>query len=58
VNEPPRLLPFDETPIEPGMVFAVEAGAYAGPGGAVGARSEKLALVTEAGPELLSGFPW
>ena len=58
VNEPPRLLPFDETPIEPGMVFAVEAGAYAGPGGAVGARSEKVALVTEAGPEILCGFPW
>src|SRR5262249_19314914 len=58
VNEPPRLLPYDVTRIEPGMVFAVEAGAYEGPGGAIGARAEKIALVTEDGPELLSAFPW
>ena len=58
VNEPPRLLPYNETPIEAGMVFAIEAGAYAGADGTVGARSEKVALVTESGPEILSAFPW
>lgn len=58
VNEPPRLLPYDETWIEPGMVFAVEAGAYAGTGGETGARAEKVVLVTESGPEVLSAFPW
>jgi Xaa-Pro aminopeptidase len=40
------------------MVFAVEPGAYAGPGGSFGARSEKMVLVTESGPEILSQFIW
>ncbi len=40
------------------MVFALEAGAYAGPGGVVGAPSEKVVLVTEGAPEILSTFPW
>ena len=58
INEPPRLLPYAEEAIEEGMVFAVEAGAYEGEGGTVGARCEKVALVTAQGPELLSGFAW
>ncbi|MEO7913234.1 MAG: Xaa-Pro peptidase family protein [Roseiflexaceae bacterium] len=58
VNEPPRLVAYDDTPIEPGMVFAVEPGVYEGPGGTFGARSEKMVLVTESGPEILSQFDW
>jgi Xaa-Pro aminopeptidase len=58
VNEPPRLVAHDHTPIQAGMVFAVEPGAYAGPGGTFGARSEKMVLVTESGPEILSQFTW
>jgi Xaa-Pro aminopeptidase len=58
INETPRLLPFAEERIEAGMVFAVEAGAYGGDAAPVGARCEKIALVTESGPELLSGFEW
>ena len=58
VNELPRLVPYDRTPIESGMVFAVEPGAYQGPGGTFGARSEKMVLVTERGPEILSRFTW
>ena len=58
VNEPPRLVPYAAETIEAGMVFALEAGAYEGPGGAIGARAEKVALVTETGPEILSAFPW
>jgi Xaa-Pro aminopeptidase len=58
VNEPPRLVAYDHTPIEPGMVFAVEPGVYQGPGGNFGARSEKMVLVTEQGPEILSDFAW
>lgn len=58
VNELPRLVPYDRTPIQAGMVFSVEPGAYAGPGGAFGARSEKMVLVTDAGPEVLSTFNW
>jgi Xaa-Pro aminopeptidase len=58
VNEPPRLVAYDQTPIQAGMVFAVEPGAYAGPGGSFGARSEKMVLVTESGPEILSQFVW
>ena len=58
VNELPRLVPYDQTTIEPGMVFCVEPGAYQGPGGSFGARSEKMVLVTEGGPEILSTFDW
>ncbi len=58
VNELPRLVPYDHTPIQAGMVFAVEPGAYEGPGGTFGARSEKMILVTESGPETLSQFEW
>lgn len=58
VNELPRLVPYDHTPIEAGMVFSVEPGAYEGEGGTFGARSEKIVLVTETGPEILSRFDW
>lgn len=58
VNELPRLVPYDTTVIEPGMVFSVEPGAYEGKGGSIGARSEKMVLVTESGPEILSQFAW
>jgi len=58
VNEPPRLVPYDRTPIRAGMVFSVEPGAYEGPGGSFGARSEKMVLVTDTGPEVLSTFAW
>ena len=58
VNELPRLVPYDQTPIEPGMVFSVEPGVYQGPDGNFGARSEKMVLVTESGPEVLSRFEW
>ena len=58
VNELPRLVPYDQTPIEAGMVFSVEPGAYQGPGQSFGARSEKMVLVTPTGPEVLSTFAW
>jgi Xaa-Pro aminopeptidase len=57
VNEPPRLVPYDETEIEAGMVFAVEPGGYDATL-KVGARSEKVILVTEDGPDVLSRFRW
>ena len=58
VNELPRLVLYDHTMIEEGMVFSVEPGAYQGEGGSFGARSEKMVLVTASGPELLSHFRW
>ncbi len=58
VNELPRLVPYDDTVIRAGMVFAMEPGAYEGPGGTFGARSEKNVWVTETGPEILSEFEW
>ncbi|MBA2476704.1 MAG: aminopeptidase P family protein [Actinobacteria bacterium] len=58
VNEEPRLVPYDHTPIEANMVFAVEPGAYAGSEGTTGARAERIVLVTESGPEVLSSFGW
>jgi Xaa-Pro aminopeptidase len=58
VNEDPRLVPYDRTPIEPGMVFAVEPGVYGGADAGTGARCEKVVLVTEGDPEILSRFAW
>ena len=58
VNDDPRLVAYDDSPIEANMVFAVEPGAYAGPDGTTGARAEKNVLVTENGPEVLSRFRW
>jgi Xaa-Pro aminopeptidase len=58
VNELPRLVPYDHTTIEAGMVFSVEPGVYQGPDGNFGARSEKMVRVTESGPEILSTFSW
>ncbi len=58
VNELPRLVPYDGSTIEPGMVFCVEPGAYQGPGGLFGVRSEKMVLVRDDGPEVLSTFEW
>jgi Xaa-Pro aminopeptidase/Xaa-Pro dipeptidase len=58
VNELPRLVPYDHSVIEPGMVFSVEPGAYQGKDGTFGARSEKMVLVTATGPEILSTFEW
>jgi len=57
VNEDPRLVPYDRTPIEVGMVFSVEPGCYGGDLG-TGARAEKIVLVTDGGPEILSRFEW
>jgi Xaa-Pro aminopeptidase len=58
VNELPRLVPYDHSIIEPNMVFTLEPGAYEGPGGSFGVRSEKIVWVTESGPEILSKFEW
>jgi Xaa-Pro aminopeptidase len=58
INEDPRLVAYDVTPIEANMVFAVEPGVYAGPAGTTGARAEKIVLVTASGPEILSRFQW
>ena len=58
VNEFPRLVPYDDSIIQAGMVFSVEPGAYQGPDGNFGARSEKMVLVREDGPEVLSTFEW
>jgi Xaa-Pro dipeptidase len=58
VNELPRVVPYDDTPIQAGMVFSLEPGAYEGKDGTFGARSEKMVLVTESGPEVISTFEW
>jgi Xaa-Pro aminopeptidase len=58
VNEPPRLVAYDQTVIEVGMVFSVEPGVYQGPDGDFGARAEKMVHVTESGPRILSTFAW
>ncbi|MCA0455871.1 MAG: M24 family metallopeptidase [Chloroflexi bacterium] len=58
VNEAPRLVPYDDTPIRAGMVFSIEPGAYEGPDGDTGARMEKSVIVHESGPEIICDFEW
>ncbi len=58
VNEQPRIVPYDTTPVEVGMVFCFEPGVYAGPGGTTGARLERMVAVTSSGNEILNEFPW
>ncbi len=58
VNEAPRLVPYDDTPIQAGMVFSIEPGAYEGPDGDSGARMEKSVIVHESGPEIICDFEW
>jgi hypothetical protein len=50
-HEEPRIVPGGETELAPGMVVALEPGTYPGPWGM---RVERVALVTEAGCEVLS----
>jgi Xaa-Pro aminopeptidase len=39
------------------MVFAVEPGVYGGDVG-TGSRCERVVVVGEDGPEVISNFPW
>ena len=58
VNEDPRLLPFEDMPIQAGMVFSIECGAYEGVQGDTGARIEKSVIVHADAPEILCDFEW
>lgn len=58
VNEKPRIVPYDRSIVESGMVFCFEPGVYSGPDGCIGARLEKMVLVTDSGAEILNKFPW
>jgi Xaa-Pro dipeptidase len=51
-HEEPRIVPGSERVLEPGMVVALEPGIYAE---GWGVRVERVALVTDDGPEVLSG---
>lgn len=55
VHDEPRLVPFDQTPLQPNMVLAIETGAYVP--GIGGVRTEYVVLTTQSEPELLSNFP-
>jgi Xaa-Pro dipeptidase len=57
VNEEPRLVAYDQTPIEAGMVFSVEPGVYGGDLG-TGSRCERVVVVRDHGAEILSQFSW
>lgn len=57
-NDPPRLVPYDETILQAGMVLAIEPGVYAGSEAPFGARAERMVLLTDTGPEILSAFTW
>jgi Xaa-Pro aminopeptidase len=54
VHEAPRLVLYEEMPLQAGMVLAVEPAAYVP--GVGGVRSEHVILVTEGAAEVLSTF--
>jgi Xaa-Pro dipeptidase len=58
VNGRPRLVIYDWTPVQAGMVFAVEPGVYGGEELGVGARAERVVVVRESSNEILSAFRW
>ena len=58
VNETPRIVSYDKSVVEPGMVFCFEPGIYSGPKGKTGARLERMVLVKDSGAEILNEFPW
>jgi Xaa-Pro aminopeptidase len=45
-------------PIQAGMVFSIECGAYEGAQGDTGARMEKSVIVHADAPEILCDFEW
>lgn len=53
-HESPRLVPYDRTPLQVGMVLAIEPGAYVE--GVGGVRTEHVVLVEEDGAQVLSTF--
>jgi Xaa-Pro dipeptidase len=55
VHEAPRLVPYEQMPLQAGMVLAVEPGAYVP--GVGGIRTEHVILITESGADVLSSFP-
>ena len=57
VNEGPRLVSYDHSPIQAGMVFSVEPGVYGGDLG-TGARCERVVVVRDDDPEVVSRFRW
>ena len=58
VNEQPRLVPWEQTVIQEGMVFSIEPGSYEGVDGSAGARMEKSVIVHSSGPEIICNFEW
>ena len=58
VNERPQLVIYDRTPVQAGVVFAVEPGTYVSEELGVGARAEHVVVVRESDNEMLSAFRW
>jgi Xaa-Pro aminopeptidase len=54
-HDEPRLTPYDPTPLQAGMVLAIEPGAYDQEAG-MGVRTEHIVAVTGEGCDVLTGF--
>jgi len=54
MHESPRLTPYEDMPLQAGMVLAMEPAAYVPGVGSV--RSEHVILITDEGCEVLSTF--
>ncbi|MCL5072126.1 MAG: M24 family metallopeptidase, partial [Actinobacteria bacterium] len=58
VNELPRMVSYNTSPIEKNMVFSLEPQIYTGDFDAVCYRLEKVVIVTDTGVDELSTFKW
>ena len=58
VNERPQLVIYDRTPVQAGVVFAVEPSTYGGEELGIGAWAVRVVVVRESGNEILSAFRW
>lgn len=58
VNEPGRIVPYEDEIIEPGMVVCIEPQQYGEPGSGIGVRLERVIAINEHGAEEINQFRW
>lgn len=58
VNEPGRIVCYEEEEIVPGMVVCIEPQQYGPAGSGIGVRLEKVIEITKDGPRELNTFQW
>ncbi|MHC1772999.1 MAG: M24 family metallopeptidase [Flexilinea sp.] len=58
VNEPARIVCYEDEILKPSMVVCIEPQQYGEKGSCIGVRLEKVIVIREDGPEELNSFVW